>query len=505
MLTSAADGEWPPTLDLAAGRPRRRGASAADGRASSSCRRRGHVDREPVAPAWTIEREHVTRTTRIEPRPTAGTRRCPTAAARSARAGCWSRSATTTRRRCRAEQQSVGEVEHDGLVARAEARLQVRGGRDALARRGRRARAARRRSRSGSGAGASASSATSADASVGEAVPCGHACPPRSPAPTPRSRRSSTPTTPSTRTRDRARTSGASPTAGSTACWPAARPASSWPSRRPSAWPSPRPPSRPAPGAWPSAVQVGSSATRQSVRLARHAAAAGADAIAAVTPYYLKTDEAGLADHLRAIHEAAPGAAAAGVLHPAPDGLRLRRRDARRARRRGRRARRQGVVRRDRPAAAPARGLRRRLRRSSSARRRCWRAPCCTASRAASRASRPWPRTRCAEVQRLAVARRRRRGRRARRSACARPPSRPCSACRRPASRPAPPCASARRRRCARRAASSPPQTSSGRPRCSPPRGSRRPSPRPERPTRSHSARAISRPPLQGCQPLAET
>jgi 4-hydroxy-tetrahydrodipicolinate synthase len=54
-------------------------------------------------------------------------------------------------------------------------------------------------------------------------------------------------------------------------------------------------------------VQVGTSSTRQSVRLARHAAAAGADAIAAVTPYYLKADDAGLADHLRAIREAAPG------------------------------------------------------------------------------------------------------------------------------------------------------------------------------------------------------
>ena len=53
-------------------------------------------------------------------------------------------------------------------------------------------------------------------------------------------------------------------------------------------------------------MQVGSSSTRQSVRLARHAVAAGADAIACVTPYYLKTDEAGLADHLRAVHEAAP-------------------------------------------------------------------------------------------------------------------------------------------------------------------------------------------------------
>jgi len=46
-------------------------------------------------------------------------------------------------------------------------------------------------------------------------------------------------------------------------------------------------------------VQVGSSSTRQSVRLARHAAAAGADAIACVTPYYLKTDEATCAPSTR--------------------------------------------------------------------------------------------------------------------------------------------------------------------------------------------------------------
>lgn len=53
-------------------------------------------------------------------------------------------------------------------------------------------------------------------------------------------------------------------------------------------------------------VHVGAPSTRASVRLARHAAAAGADALAAVTPYYLKTDGAGLRSHLEAIREAAP-------------------------------------------------------------------------------------------------------------------------------------------------------------------------------------------------------
>jgi 4-hydroxy-tetrahydrodipicolinate synthase len=55
------------------------------------------------------------------------------------------------------------------------------------------------------------------------------------------------------------------------------------------------------------AVQVGTPATAASVRLARHAAAAGADAIACVTPYYHRADDAGLADHLRAVKQAAPG------------------------------------------------------------------------------------------------------------------------------------------------------------------------------------------------------
>jgi 4-hydroxy-tetrahydrodipicolinate synthase len=53
-------------------------------------------------------------------------------------------------------------------------------------------------------------------------------------------------------------------------------------------------------------VHVGTPATRSTARLARHAAAAGADALAAVTPYYLKTDGAGLASHLEAVKEAAP-------------------------------------------------------------------------------------------------------------------------------------------------------------------------------------------------------
>jgi 4-hydroxy-tetrahydrodipicolinate synthase len=54
------------------------------------------------------------------------------------------------------------------------------------------------------------------------------------------------------------------------------------------------------------AVHVGTPATRSSIRLARHAAAAGADTIAAVTPYYLKTDGVGLALHLSAIRDAVP-------------------------------------------------------------------------------------------------------------------------------------------------------------------------------------------------------
>jgi 4-hydroxy-tetrahydrodipicolinate synthase len=54
------------------------------------------------------------------------------------------------------------------------------------------------------------------------------------------------------------------------------------------------------------AVQVGTPFTRASVRLARHAAAAGADAIACVTPYYLRADDAGLSAHLRAVKDAAP-------------------------------------------------------------------------------------------------------------------------------------------------------------------------------------------------------
>src|SRR5262249_5561424 len=54
------------------------------------------------------------------------------------------------------------------------------------------------------------------------------------------------------------------------------------------------------------AVQVGTPSTRASVRLARPAAAAGADAIACVTPYYHRTDARGLAGHLEAVKEAAP-------------------------------------------------------------------------------------------------------------------------------------------------------------------------------------------------------
>ncbi len=53
-------------------------------------------------------------------------------------------------------------------------------------------------------------------------------------------------------------------------------------------------------------VHVGTPSTRESVRLARHAVVAGADAVAAVTPYYLGTDEEGLASYLIDINAAAP-------------------------------------------------------------------------------------------------------------------------------------------------------------------------------------------------------
>jgi 4-hydroxy-tetrahydrodipicolinate synthase len=55
------------------------------------------------------------------------------------------------------------------------------------------------------------------------------------------------------------------------------------------------------------AVHVGTSSTRASIRLARHAVTVGADTIAAVTPYYLGTDGAGLTGFLEDLHAVAPG------------------------------------------------------------------------------------------------------------------------------------------------------------------------------------------------------
>jgi dihydrodipicolinate synthase/N-acetylneuraminate lyase len=54
------------------------------------------------------------------------------------------------------------------------------------------------------------------------------------------------------------------------------------------------------------AVHVGAGSTAATLCLARHAAAAGADALAVVTPFYLRTDDAGLRDLLTSVKEAAP-------------------------------------------------------------------------------------------------------------------------------------------------------------------------------------------------------
>ena len=51
-------------------------------------------------------------------------------------------------------------------------------------------------------------------------------------------------------------------------------------------------------------VQVGDTSTSVSARLARHAATAGADAIAVVAPYFFEHDQATLERHVRAVAEA---------------------------------------------------------------------------------------------------------------------------------------------------------------------------------------------------------
>ena len=52
-------------------------------------------------------------------------------------------------------------------------------------------------------------------------------------------------------------------------------------------------------------VHAGAPSTRETCALAEHAAAAGAAAVMAVTPYYNRVDDAGKADHLRAVAAAA--------------------------------------------------------------------------------------------------------------------------------------------------------------------------------------------------------
>lgn len=57
-------------------------------------------------------------------------------------------------------------------------------------------------------------------------------------------------------------------------------------------------------GRAPVVVQVGAANTRDSIALARHAEASGADAIAIVAPYYFAHDQAALKTHVRAVAHA---------------------------------------------------------------------------------------------------------------------------------------------------------------------------------------------------------
>lgn len=59
-------------------------------------------------------------------------------------------------------------------------------------------------------------------------------------------------------------------------------------------------------GAAPVIVHVGCMTTAETVKLARHAADIGADAVAAVTPWYHPYDEAALYDHYRTVAAAVP-------------------------------------------------------------------------------------------------------------------------------------------------------------------------------------------------------
>ncbi|MGF1476280.1 MAG: 4-hydroxy-tetrahydrodipicolinate synthase [Geminicoccaceae bacterium] len=58
-------------------------------------------------------------------------------------------------------------------------------------------------------------------------------------------------------------------------------------------------------GRCPVIAGAGSNATAEAISLAKHAKAAGADAILVVTPYYNKPTQAGLFAHYQAIHDAA--------------------------------------------------------------------------------------------------------------------------------------------------------------------------------------------------------
>jgi putative CocE/NonD family hydrolase len=118
--------EWPSTLELPLADPADEVAPPAM-REPVALPEAGYAERAPVRAAWVVAREHMTGTTTIEATDgwdttlpdggrTLGTRRLVL------------RVADEEPTSCHAEQESVAEVEHDGLVARAEARLAVQGG-----------------------------------------------------------------------------------------------------------------------------------------------------------------------------------------------------------------------------------------------------------------------------------------------------------------------------------------------------------------------------------------
>jgi dihydrodipicolinate synthase/N-acetylneuraminate lyase len=70
----------------------------------------------------------------------------------------------------------------------------------------------------------------------------------------------------------------------------------------------------------PVLAQVGAPAQRDSVALAKHAAATGAAAVMLITPYYNRVGSSELAALARAVHEAAPGLALIAYTMPAMAG-----------------------------------------------------------------------------------------------------------------------------------------------------------------------------------------